>query len=876
MSTLVIDYLESPYGALPVTSVQTGVDLVVFLTAAVAISAFSNSLRRARTRAELASAEAQARRDQAELLADFGRLLGTSLECGVVLETIIRFVVPRLAEWCAVDLRTPDGALTRAIASHPESPTDSDRVVERVLRTGRADECGGLLCVPLPGRPSPLGALTLAGHLGVGRTDHRQLVREIAARAAAAIDNARLYQLAQQAREQRERAADGMSQLNRVAGVLAEGMTLHQVSNLLLLEAMASTGARGGRIHVVEPEDGRLSQVAAVGMARTSPSGDTMSSSGASTRSIDLTLNGRSVGCLELLMVDPPARENEKANDLLCAIARQGAQAVERARLYDSERRTRAEAESANAALRAVQSVTDAALGHLDLDDLLQELLARVRDLLHVDLAAVLIVSDDAQDLVECASVGVLASASRGARVPIGLGISGRIAHTREPLVVDNLCDADVVSPVLRESGVSSFLGVPLVADGSLVGVLHVDSIAGRHFTPEDTQLLGVVAERLALAINQARLYAAERSARAEAERLAAERAAVLAQIADGVVIAGAAGEVSFVNEAASQFFGARDVSHDALALGSPRVPDEIVAGSLRQALDGPSTVIDLEVHGAQQRIALGRAVPVQGESGARIGAVLTLRDVTAERTLEARKDEFFSNVSHDLRTPLATIKGAVEVVLQNEPAGVPDPLHRMLQIIDDEADRMSGLVDNLLELSRVRAGHVVLQRERSDLRTLVDRVARSIEPLAAASNQQLLIDMPSTPVEADVDVSRLERALQNLLANAQKYGREGGAIAVRVKADAESAQIGVSDNGPGIPAEDLERVFDRFYRSRDAGTRKIQGSGLGLPIARAFVELHGGTLRVESRAHEGSTFTIVLPHTNVSGDAQDEDSDRR
>jgi signal transduction histidine kinase/putative methionine-R-sulfoxide reductase with GAF domain len=573
-----------------------------------------------------------------------------------------------------------------------------------------------------------------------------------------------------------------------------------------------------------------------------------------STMLLPLVLNGRPVGMLELVV----GADRDLADDdlsLLNALARQGAQALERARLYDAERRARAEAESAMESLRAVQVVTDAALAHLDLDDLLRELLTRVRDLLTVDLAAVLILSENGDALVERASVGVLANSNRGARVPVGDGVSGQIALSRAPLIVEDLRTARVMSPVLREAGVRSLLGVPLIADGRLIGVVHVDSIEPRKFTSDDTHLMQLVADRLALAIDHARLYEGERFARAEAERLATERAAVLAQIGDGVVITGQDGAVTFVNDAARSFFGTS-------------LPAAAIAALQRAAQDAGSVTLELEVDQDHARIAVGRAVPVKADDGSPMGAVLTLRDVTAERVLEQRKDEFFSGMSHDLRTPVATIKGAVEVVLENEPTGVPGPLHRMLQIINDEADRMSTLVDDLLELTRAQAGHLQLQFESTDLGSLVERVARSIEPLAAARGQRVLRDVPAEPVEAAVDAGRLERALQNLIANAQKYGREGGVIDVRLSCEAATAQITVADDGPGIPEMDQRRIFERFYRASDIATRRIQGSGLGLPIARAVVELHGGRIDLVSTPGSGATFTISVPRWRANEEA--------
>jgi signal transduction histidine kinase len=228
-------------------------------------------------------------------------------------------------------------------------------------------------------------------------------------------------------------------------------------------------------------------------------------------------------------------------------------------------------------------------------------------------------------------------------------------------------------------------------------------------------------------------------------------------------------------------------------------------------------------------------------------------------RELGRQRDEFFAGVSHDLRTPVAAIKASIEAVLANEPAGLPGPLHRLLVNIDLAADELSNLVEDLLELARLEAGRVDLRRVECDLRDVASRALASVEPLAAQRNQRIELDAPE-PVMARVDPERLRRALTNLLANAQKYGRSGGEIRLSVLTEGEASVLSVRDDGPGIALDEQDRIFERFYRSPDGTTRARQGTGLGLPIARALVALHGGTLSVESSPGAGATFQIRLP----------------
>jgi PAS domain S-box-containing protein len=235
-------------------------------------------------------------------------------------------------------------------------------------------------------------------------------------------------------------------------------------------------------------------------------------------------------------------------------------------------------------------------------------------------------------------------------------------------------------------------------------------------------------------------------------------------------------------------------------------------------------------------------------------------RDVTDQWSLERQKDQFLANISHDLRTPLAGIKASIGVVLANEPTETPLPLHRMFVNIDQAADRMIVLVTDLLDLTFVQAGRLRIQRDLCDLHHLVERAASTIEPLARQRGQRLELRLPAEPVSAYVDESRLERALRNLLSNAQRYGRDGGRIEVALEADDGYVRIAVSDDGPGIAPAERERIFERFYRPEAEQVSRNEGSGLGLPIARAMVELHGGRIWAESVPGDGSTFWIEIP----------------
>ena len=330
-------------------------------------------------------------------------------------------------------------------------------------------------------------------------------------------------------------------------------------------------------------------------------------------------------------------------------------------------------------------------------------------------------------------------------------------------------------------------------------------------------------------------------------------------------------GRVTFVNDAARRLIGVdktgvalEDFDNTYAALTMEGQPYPLEELPHVQALRDEEPVSRLRMRfrrpDGTEVVAEAGAAPVLAEGGSRLGAVLTLRDITDRFELERYKDEFFTNVSHDLRTPLAEIKASIGVVLANEPGDMPEPLRRLLLHVDDAADRMALLIENLLELTRLQAGSTRLIWDECDLRALALSSAEAIEAQAAAAGQRLEVHVPPGPLPMTADTQRLESAVLNLLRNAVAYGRDGGTVRLCLEQRLGEALLVVADDGPGIPVTDRDRVFERFYRGEAKGARHFPGSGLGLPIARAAVELHGGRIWVEGGLDEGTTICISLP----------------
>jgi signal transduction histidine kinase len=246
------------------------------------------------------------------------------------------------------------------------------------------------------------------------------------------------------------------------------------------------------------------------------------------------------------------------------------------------------------------------------------------------------------------------------------------------------------------------------------------------------------------------------------------------------------------------------------------------------------------------------------------------IREREQLKELERLKSQFLSLVSHELRTPLASIKASAEVLLSTVPPEVPDAHVRLLRNVDRSSDRLSALITDLLDLVRLEGGRLELHRERLDLRQIAEDAVATVRPLADERGQTIRVDQVDRPCPVDGDRRRLEQIAMNLLTNAIKYGPTGGTIWLTVGPAGDGrTRLTVRDEGPGIPVDEQRRAFERFYRLDTEQARRTPGTGLGLPIARALAELHGGTIDLDSEPGRGSAFSITLP------EASDEDPDR-
>lgn len=350
-------------------------------------------------------------------------------------------------------------------------------------------------------------------------------------------------------------------------------------------------------------------------------------------------------------------------------------------------------------------------------------------------------------------------------------------------------------------------------------------------------------------------LEALQRKARVEAE---AWEQALFNSMVEGLLVLDGKGRVRLVNQALVGLFG---LSGDIRGL---TLMEAFRMHRLQDLLERVRTEVqvlgvELELPGLDGRFLQVNATGFLDGTGKPQGVVFVFHELTRLKQLENTRREFVANVSHELRTPLSIIKGYVETLI-NGAREDPDVAVRFLQIIDRHADRLTYLIEDLLTISRLESGQVVMNLQPSELRPIAETVLEDLRVRAVARHVTLTDAVPAG-LEANLDADRIQQVLFNLVDNAIQYGRMSGRAEIRARAREDGmVEVAVEDDGPGIPSEATERIFERFYRVDKARSREHGGTGLGLAIVKHIVHSHRGEVWVRSELGKGTTFYFTLP----------------
>ena len=521
--------------------------------------------------------------------------------------------------------------------------------------------------------------------------------------------------------------------------------------------------------------------------------------------------------------------------------------ALERSELFEGERGARALAQQLTRTGRLLTSELDPAA-------VLDEVVQQAPALVNADAGAFRLL--DGEELVVTAAGGAGAEASLGSRSPAGGWLSGDVVQSGAPVALGQAGEDDRLrglDPMLQ-SGHAAFLGVPVGgAEGTTLGVLAVYASVARDWREEEVEALLAVAASTSAALANAELY----------QRVALERersVAILSNIADGIVAVDRDGKVVLWNSAAEGITGIPA----SVALG--RAPVDVLQRSL-EAPEGSARgdrLVPITRGREEVWLSVTEAV-MRDPLGAVAGRIFAFRDISDDRLVEQVKSDFVSTVSHELRTPLTSIYGFAETLLRQDVMFGEEERQTFLRYIASESQRLTSIVDTLLNVARLDTGDLQVNLSETDVRDVVGQVLETVST-TEVNGHEFVVELPDEPLAAKADPEKLRQVCSILVDNALRYSPDGGIVTVGAARHRDTVEVSIADEGIGIPQADQEQIFRKFYRGADAELRAgAGGTGLGLFIARGLVTAMGGRIWVSSEEGEGSRFAFELPAAVVA-----------
>ncbi len=492
----------------------------------------------------------------------------------------------------------------------------------------------------------------------------------------------------------------------------------------------------------------------------------------------------------------------------------------------------------------------------LDLDKLLKRILQLSADMLFGQASLIILRGEDG-----------------GWKVVASHGLSSKLLEYLNPILAEVPDHEDparfeipqinqLLQRIARRAslGLLSGVGLPLIVHNQVIGVIFVFRAQQAAFTQNDTQLLQSFADQAAIAVQNAKLYT-------EVSQEKQRMDAMLDSVADGILIMTPDHVIERVNPAFARLWG--KPAEEILSLNH----DEVIqftkiehGNSLADAEAGgwplsPQATLYVEgdlIRADRSSIPVGVTyAPLLSLDGRLNNLIATARDISHFREAEEIKSTFISVVSHELKTPVALIKGYVSTLRRDDADWHRDVVADSLAVIEDEADRLAELIENLLDATRLEAGVLSINMTDLSLHTLSNCLAKRFQ--TQTDKHQIKVEFPDNFPVVLADEARISQVLYNLLSNSIKYSHKGGEIVISGEVKTDRILICVSDEGPGIALGAIPHIFDRFYRAEDA-QRKTAGAGLGLYLARAVVEAHKGEIWADPRHKKGARICFSLP----------------
>ena len=526
---------------------------------------------------------------------------------------------------------------------------------------------------------------------------------------------------------------------------------------------------------------------------------------------------------------------------------------------------------------KTLLETSKAVVSTLDPQVVLDRILEQVQKLFDVNMCAIVTLDETRNAFRIRASLGL--SKEYAAQLIIQPtdpnSISMRALNTMQPVQIsDTINDASFASrlPLAEREGYRSLIAVPLKTQHTPRAALLVFRPDPHIFTRNEIQLLVNFANHVTMAIENATLYSrSDMRLQEQTHRIES----LVHSLSDGLILSALEGGVIYANRRIGELasLNPEELIHTSvenilnrILLNTPN--REEIHKKIENALSGKEERdINFPVISFSGRIYLRLQVfDVTDTNGKAIGRGLIFRDITADQEVDRMKSSLISTVSHELRTPLASIKGYATTLLADDVEWDETSQHEFLTIISDEADRLSALVDNLLDLSRIESGNLNISRIECTVEDLIQRAAKRAR-LQEGNKLEVALN-PNLPT-LYADPPRLKTVLRNLLENAVKYAGDKAIIRVEVLCENDNFIFRVKDNGPGIPLEESGRIFQSFYRVDTSLARIASGAGLGLAICQGLVQAHGGEIWTEPQ-QKGACIAFSIPVTQMGNENEE------
>jgi NtrC-family two-component system sensor histidine kinase KinB len=553
------------------------------------------------------------------------------------------------------------------------------------------------------------------------------------------------------------------------------------------------------------------------------------------------------VGVITLVQLSPGYFTQEHLA-LVQAIADQAANAVLNARLYHDSQH---QAELMTALAQSASKIS----ASLNLDDVLHDILEQTSQTLNAQAVSLALIDPQDGDLVFRAASGGVGYSVINVRLSMGKGIAGWVAQEGEGLIVQDVSKDERYDPEVEKlTGLAThaIACAPIQYRNQVIGIIEAVNPAGGYFEQDALLLLSGIGGLAGTAIRHAQLFQQLQAAHQSYREL-------FENSIDPILITNWDGLILEVNR---QAITASDYSRDGL-FGMD------IAALFNQPIDvlgaGFENLRDDATYDYETKLCTrsGHEVPIQVcvrqvrlDSAPRIQWIL--RDITERKKLDTLRDDLISMIYHDLRSPLANVVSSLDVLHTMLAQEEERELKPLMEIALRSTTRIQRLTDSLLDMSRLEAGHEIGNRQPSDARLILQEAVDTVEPVILNKEQTIRTDIPGELPFVLVDPDMIRRVAINLLENAAKFTQQGGTILLGACRDDKMLRIWVEDNGPGIPASEHERIFDKFSRLKLS--ESVKGMGLGLAYCRLAVQGHGGKIWVESEPGLGSRFIFVVP----------------